>query len=890
VGGTLAGLATGASVVLQNNGGSNVTVSANGSFTFATAITTGGAYAVTVLTQPSTPAQTCSVTNGSGTVSANVTNVAVNCIANNPATSTVGGTLSGLAGGSVVLQNNGGSNLSVSANGAFTFATAVNTGDAYAVTVLAQPSTPAQTCTVTNGSGTASANVTNVAVNCVTDTPPLVTYTVGGTLTGLAAGASVVLQNNAGSDLTVSANGSFTFATPVNGGGAYAVTVLTQPSTPAQTCTVTNGSGTASANVTNVAIDCVTGAFGISGTVSGLLTSGSVVLQNNGADNKPISADGAFSFTAQQSGTAYAVTVLTQPTTPAAQTCTVANGTGTVGSAAVSNIAVTCVSVDQTPPTITARTPLPYTVGTKLQGAIVTVTFSEAISRNSVNPSSFSVTNSAGAVSGQFNYADNDKQITFTPGASGNGTLAFDTRYTVALTTAIRDISNNPIAAATWSFNTGKKLASGFTHNCARFTDGRVKCWGENLYGQLGYSFAPVDISPKGDNGGEMGALGFLNLGAGRTAVALAAGDNHTCAILDNGDTKCWGQNDYGELGQGNTETLGDEGGEAPFQIAPIDFGPGRKAIEIAAGQEFTCAKLDDNSVKCWGRNTYGQLGQGNTTTLGVTAGQVAAAPAIALGAGLSVEQLTLAHNHTCALLRDSAGTSHTKCWGDNHWGQLGKGDKINRGDDAGEMGDTLTDINLGAGRTAVSLAANGGHTCAILDNASVECWGLNTWGQIGRLNGNDIPPDRLVCVPGNDCVGDDAGEVGTLTAAIPGNVARLTVGYRHNCVLLINGQVKCWGSNEQAQAGIEDITGAKAIIADTPNEITALAVTALKPGTTVEELTAGGFHTCVWNTGGTLNCWGDNSSGQLGLNSVETRGDDPGEMGAGMLDTDLGI
>ena len=134
----------------------------------------------------------------------------------------------------------------------------------------------------------------------------------------------------------MSANGSFTFAAPVNGGGAYAVTVLTQPSTPAQTCTVTNGSGTASANVTNVAIDCVTGAFGISGTVSGLLTSGSVVLQNNGADNKPISADGAFSFTAQHSGTAYAVTVLTQPTTPAAQTCTVANGTGTVGSAAVS--------------------------------------------------------------------------------------------------------------------------------------------------------------------------------------------------------------------------------------------------------------------------------------------------------------------------------------------------------------------------------------------------------------------------------------------------------------------------------------------------------------------------------------------------------------------------
>ena len=373
----------------------------------------------------------------------------------------------------------------------------------------------------------------------------------------------------------------------------------------------------------------------------------------------------------------------------------------------------------------------------------MTVTFSEAISRNSVNPSSFSVTNSAGAVSGQFTYADSDKQITFTPGVSGNGTLAFDTRYTVALTTAIRDISNNPIAAATWSFNTGKKLASGFPHNCARFTDGRVKCWGDNVYGQLGYSFAPVDSSPARATTEVKWAHWDSSI-SGRAVPRSRSLQATTIPVrFSTTATRSAGvATTPGSWDRATLRISATRAAKRPSRSQPIDFGPGRKAIEIAAGQEFTCAKLDDNSVKCWGRNTYGQLGQGNTTTLGVTAGQVAAAPAIALGTGLSVEQLTLAHIHACALLRDSAGAGHTKCWGDNHWGQLGKGDKVNRGDDAGEMGDTLTDINLGAGRTAVSLAANGGHTCAILDNASVECWGLNTWGQIGRLNGNDTPPD----------------------------------------------------------------------------------------------------------------------------------------------------
>jgi Fe-S cluster biogenesis protein NfuA len=237
IGGSVGGLS--GSVVLQNNLGNDLTVSANGRFTFTTAISHGGAYAVTVKTQPS--GQTCSVSSGSGTATANVTHVAVSCSAN---TYTIGGSVSGLSG-SVVLQNNLGNDLTLSASGSFTFTTAISHGGAYAVTVKTQPS--GQTCSVSSGSGTATANVTNVAVSCSANT-----YTIGGSVSGLSG--SVVLQNNLGNDLTVSANGSFTFTTAISHGGAYAVTVKTQPS--GQTCSVSSGSGTATANVTAVSVSC----------------------------------------------------------------------------------------------------------------------------------------------------------------------------------------------------------------------------------------------------------------------------------------------------------------------------------------------------------------------------------------------------------------------------------------------------------------------------------------------------------------------------------------------------------------------------------------------------------------------------------------------------------
>ncbi len=202
------------------------------------------------------------------------------------------------------------------------------------MTVKTNPS--GQSCTVANGSGTVgSGNVTNVAVTC-TAVP---TYSIGGSVSGLSG--AVVLQDNGGDDLTVTGNGSFTFQSKLASGAAYAVTVKTNPA--GQSCTVANGTGTVgSANVTNVAVTCTsTPTYSMGGTVSGL-SGGSVVLQDNGGDDLTVTGNGSFTFQSKlASGAAYAVTVKTNPS---GQTCSVANGSGTVGSANVTNVAVTCTA------------------------------------------------------------------------------------------------------------------------------------------------------------------------------------------------------------------------------------------------------------------------------------------------------------------------------------------------------------------------------------------------------------------------------------------------------------------------------------------------------------------------------------------------------------------
>ena len=249
-----------------------------------------------------------------------------------PASYTVGGTVSGLSG-TVVLTNNGGDDLSLTANGAFIFATQVANGGAYNVQVKTQPA--GQTCSAGNNTGTVpGANVTGVTVTCSTNT-----YSVGGAVSGL--NGTVVLTNNGGDDLTLTADGAFTFATQVANGGSYNVQVKTQPA--GQTCSAGNNTGTMAGAVSGVTVTCATNSYSVGGNVSGL--NGTVVLTNNGGDDKTITADGNFTFTTQVAyGGAYNVQVKTNP---AGQTCTPGSNTGTMAGAAVSDVTVTC-STDPT--------------------------------------------------------------------------------------------------------------------------------------------------------------------------------------------------------------------------------------------------------------------------------------------------------------------------------------------------------------------------------------------------------------------------------------------------------------------------------------------------------------------------------------------------------------
>jgi alpha-tubulin suppressor-like RCC1 family protein len=169
---------------------------------------------------------------------------------------------------------------------------------------------------------------------------------------------------------------------------------------------------------------------------------------------------------------------------------------------------------------------------------------------------------------------------------------------------------------------TATQITAGKSHTCARLDDGTVKCWGGTREGQLGLG----DTQPRGNVPGEMGAnLPAVDLGPGRTATQVAAGLNHTCARLDDGTLKCWGVGVWGQLGLGDKQSRGDGPGEMGASLLAVDLGPGRTATQVTAGESRTCVRLDDGTVKCWGENLLGQLGLGDTQTRGDGPGEMGA-------------------------------------------------------------------------------------------------------------------------------------------------------------------------------------------------------------------------------------------------------------------------
>ena len=333
------------------------------------------------------------------------------------------------------------------------------------------------------------------------------------------------------------------------------------------------------------------------------------------------------------------------------------------------------------------------------------------------------------------------------------------------------------------------QIAAGGDHTCAVLDDGALKCWGKNSYGQLGLG----DIAPRGESPNEMGDnLQAVDVGPGRTVRGVALGRAHTCALLDDGRVKCWGQSLFAQLGLGDTRTRGGRSGEMGARLAAVDLGPGRKAVEVAAGGTHSCARLDDGALKCWGQNTYGQLGLGDTKDRGDQPEDMGEnLPVVRFNTTqMGARSVSLGFEHACALLEDRT----LKCWGENDSGQLGLEDTVRWGTRAGDMS-SLPSVNLGASRSALEVTAGISHTCARLADGALKCWGRNTYGQTG-LGALELR-------------GGLPGEMGAALPDVPlghgRKVVALTAGHHHSCAMLDDGHVKCWGHNTSGQLGLGD-------------------------------------------------------------------------------------
>jgi alpha-tubulin suppressor-like RCC1 family protein len=258
-------------------------------------------------------------------------------------------------------------------------------------------------------------------------------------------------------------------------------------------------------------------------------------------------------------------------------------------------------------------------------------------------------------------------------------------------------------------------VALGSYYACALLDDGSVKCWGgEPGEGELGLG----DRTSRGSKPGDMGDnLPTVDLGVGRRAKSIAIGYIHTCVLLEGGAVKCWGHNYYGQLGIGDTGFRGSRPGQMGDNLPTVDLGTGRTATRIAAGESHNCALLDDSSVKCWGSNYYGELGIGDTMLRGDSGSEMGDyLPTVDLGTGRRATSIAASDNTTCALLDDGS----VKCWGALGMQFIGSID--NRGDQPGEMGNNLPTVDFGTGYRAVSITAGRGVCCALLDDGSVKC------------------------------------------------------------------------------------------------------------------------------------------------------------------------
>jgi alpha-tubulin suppressor-like RCC1 family protein len=337
-------------------------------------------------------------------------------------------------------------------------------------------------------------------------------------------------------------------------------------------------------------------------------------------------------------------------------------------------------------------------------------------------------------------------------------------------------------------------------------------------------------------------------------AVDIAAGANHTCVLTASGGVKCWGRNSYGQLGDGTTRDR-----EMSAFVSGLTSG----ATSVVARDNHTCAITVDGGVKCWGWNRDGQLGDGTTINRST--------PVDVSGLTTGVTNLSIGGFHMCAI---SAGGG-IECWGGNFGGQLGDGTATDR--------HTPVDVS-GIPGGAISIGAGTYHTCAVMAYGGGKCWGLNYRGQLGDGTTTDhyLPVDvdglpaakaivagegfscALTTGGGTYCWGrNEVGELGdgtTTTRLTPVEVyslssgmTSLAAGWQHACATTAEGSVSCWGLNLDGQLG------------DGTRIDRMAPVDVYEVARGVSKIATGWFHTCAITLSGGVKCWGSNFRGQLG-------------------------
>jgi len=344
---------------------------------------------------------------------------------------------------------------------------------------------------------------------------------------------------------------------------------------------------------------------------------------------------------------------------------------------------------------------------------------------------------------------------------------------------------------------TATQISAGNNHVCAILNDGSVSCWGNNWYGQLGDG-----------TGGNYSTDEFhrnkptqtSSLGIDRSAIAISAGDGNTCVILDDGSVSCWGTNWAGQLGIGTTGNLFGFQPEHAFRNSPTPVSNAtwndRTAIGISVGSGFTCAILNDGSVSCWGLNEKGQLGDGSGENI---YGQNISIPVSTTSFGVGKTAVAISSGfNTCVILNDGS----VSCWGYNGNGRIGDGSPH---PDVVFRNTPTPTSSLGEGRTAIGISVGSSGNCAILDDRTVSCWGRAAY--IELHDGSTTEPTE---------------PTQTTSFGIGRNVVGISVGSGLGCSLLDDGSSRCWGYNERGWIG-DGTSHSSAFEQNTPTPIASL-------------------------------------------------------------------